>query len=260
MKKEKVIHWFFTIIAILISIFGYYSNVKQNAKINKMNFQIRSMEYKPNLVIQKEPLIEFFIPKILPEKTITTDNHIIEFFVEIDSLRLKLEVKNEGNHSARLCAVIQTDSTAGYTMLRNILLDKKLRNRQLKSAILFPDFYQNIELKNNQTKIFDEKYPIIQFPKDSEFVLHFLYLYTNDIGILYDTYYWARYSIKEVQSENDIPENIYYKTQIIINIKDAFTDTNYFYLDFIDDNISNRIYSQLESEDIFKYLKSLEIK
>ena len=120
-----------------------------------------------------------------------------------------------------------------------------------------PGFYQNIEIRPKHKKEFNETYSGIHFPKDFKFVLHYLFLYQNEVGMLFDTYYLARYQITDVKTEEDIPDSIDFRSKIFMLNNNTPTDSSYIYFQIIDDNISTRIYSKKEEKDIFKDFKKI---
>jgi hypothetical protein len=110
-------------------------------------------------------------------------------------------LKNTGNSLARVLAYIQTDSVTWKPTLRDYLLrgresDETIEGKQFEKAIeLQPGDSAQVEFRNQMDLV-----------RDPDVTLHWIVLYENEIGQLYDTYIWAAFRVTSRELFSDNPE------------------------------------------------------
>ena len=162
---------YIAMVASLVSIFSIIYTIKLGSKLNKLN-------YSPQLIVSKCQLTDF---KKLGSTTFQY------------SVKAIVTLKNIGNNNAHLMMYVSICIPVGEDFLR------KEKNKK--------DFAKNV--RDAQREYYSDKqiYPtqeIIVSPlveglnsADSIFTLHFWFVYKNDNGIIYDSYYWYSGKIME---------------------------------------------------------------
>ncbi len=245
--------------ALAFVIISFFRDCCQDRKIEELSYNYQAIEHRPKLIVVHEPVIESFELRSgeLSSSDLIADSDSIDIgqgIVDIPcvlTIRSKLKVTNRGNWLAKMCARFVCDTTSGSDNIREYLLDDKTRENRFR---LLPteDYFKLKEIAPGDTIDlgFVDK---VAFMSDGSFTVHYLMLYENEVGALYDTYYWARYQTLPVYVK---PE---YKTvdgklymRLIYN-RQSFKDL----LRLEETNPSWNTYSMEEAEDIKGFLKRL---
>jgi|ERR1035437_1349863 hypothetical protein len=162
---------YIAMVASLVSIFSIIYTIKLGSKLNKLN-------YSPQLVVSKCQLTDF---KKLGSTTFQY------------SVRAIVTLKNIGNNNAHLMMSVSICIPVGEDFLR------KEKNKK--------DFAKNVRDAPREYYSDKQIYPTQEFivsplveglnSSDSIFTLHFWFVYKNDNGIIYDSYYWYSGKITE---------------------------------------------------------------
>lgn len=164
------------------------------------------------------------------------------------SLTYTVLVKNVGTATARLVAQVLADTLTGKPALREMLTDSKAR--QALHFVATSDFYPLREIAPGDTAEFT--FPqTLSGANDSQGTFHMLLLYENDAGALYDTYYWARYSLSPMWAKGywRLGPNGY-EPEISLD-----GDTLRNALRLVDTNESSFLYSATEAREIRQYAR-----
>ncbi|MHB9030153.1 MAG: hypothetical protein ACYC9O_15410 [Candidatus Latescibacterota bacterium] len=243
---------FYDFIVIIVAIIGLIVTIRFNNKIENTTFDVNSMQYKPIIDIQEQPAIISYKPQFVKD-FLKFENRGAFVGVTIDSLRIMVKLINKGNSTAKLVAVVLSDTVSGDSYIRELLINKKARAKRVRIT-LTNSFYMAKEIRPNQVYEEEQVFERIKKPTDNQICLHILLLYINEIGTLYDTYYWSRYNIKEIFEEKDLfPYN--FVTKMEANINGKLIKSPYYVIDKADNNTSNHTYSKNESKDILDFLK-----
>jgi hypothetical protein len=106
-------------------------------------------------------------------------------------ININLKCINTGNSLAKILNTFWTDTVSGEAELRAILIDGDRRQGSMVPVSL-NGYYKTQELSAGDTINIETELSVASF-KDKTFTLHFLILYQNEAGALFDTYYWARF-------------------------------------------------------------------
>lgn len=204
------------VIAVLSGIVG----VKNISDTNKLNEELNKLNYSPQLIVTECKLSNF--------KFISYDSTIIHasFFLNID-----LKLKNIGNNNAHLMIYMPNDTTSGEDIFRKYKNRKQFRE-DIKRAV--KSYYADKSIYPTKECVIHFSNANIVYIRDSTFTIHFWLVYRNDIGTIYDTYYWYRARVNYgslVQSAS------------ILNPPTFNLDPP----TFIDDNYSFHVYDDNES-------------
>jgi hypothetical protein len=241
--------------ALIISIIGLVCDHCQNKKIEDLDYKNKALEFRPLLKIVGIPKIDSFELKSYKKvdmREFLDSSDTTERFVDIPSIltiNLKLNMVNAGNSIAAVYAEFWSDTLSGSDKIRDILLDKKLREHRLsKSPII--DYFRFKEIQPGETTDFEFSHTV-KFLEEDKFTMHFLFLYKNEAGALYDTYYWARYTTTPIVG---VPEFAVINGQLAFRMKFAKTEFTEF-LKLLDQNMASKTYPRTEAEDILDFLK-----
>lgn len=187
-------------------IFAIYSHCSQNKEIEEqsrqqsktvdsLNYRINALHFQPILKIAKNPVIESLsfeskIPKTyllsdIQDDKATSDTLAINGkYTAITEFR----VFNDGESLAKILAYVISDTLSELPIIRKYLHSDSLNAKPFVIDFL-PDFSID-ELQPGDTTSVKIRHEI-KFPKQGRFTIHILMLYENQMGILYDTYFWA---------------------------------------------------------------------
>lgn len=114
---------------------------------------------------------------------------------------LKLKLKNVGNSTAKLFAIIFAQYPNSTDTLRYIL-NGVLRNRSSTNKLI-SELEPDLEIMPQDSLI--DTFPMkIEPSSDSVFIQHLLLLYCNDAGTVFDTYCRLIFSLNEIMLETEI--------------------------------------------------------
>jgi hypothetical protein len=242
--------------ALVLAIVVFARNCSQNKRIEELYYNSKALEHRPLLEVVGNPQItsvgiageKKFATRDLLDTTQDSDRFVdIPCSLTVDT---KLCIVNSGTSLAEVYAYTWEDTLSGDARLRYRLLDRELREN---GFILSPstDYFTIQDIKPGDTSYFKLSHTA-HFVKDNAFTMHFLLLYMNEVGVLYDTYYWARYDVKPITSKlevlavNDKP----------IAIRSMIQRTELLeFLKLRDHNISWKTYSKTEAEDIIDFFE-----
>lgn len=159
----------------------------------------------------------------------------------------KLKLVNVGKARAKIYTFVLHDTSSGDPKLRELLLDKKTREKRLK-VVPNLDYFWIKEAKPDDTISFEVSHTV-GFMEGDKFTMHFLFLYQNEFKVLFDTYYWARYTYTPAiigRQYKCINGELYYRD--IYNPNELRKC-----IQFMDHNSSSKIYSREEAADILGF-------
>lgn len=243
------------IIAFLVLLFSVISTYVQQKEfaiqsnlVDSLNYKINSVTYQPTLVIKGKPKLKTFrfglvIPKKLPKiKLDAKEPPTIEVSGKYE-LKAEITIVNQGQYLADIVAVGfcgKNDSTA---VIRKLLKDSlSLKN----SSPHYFSVFEKSQLLRGDSITLKLDYTFDDVVNDKT-ILHFLILYENQAGYLYDTYYWSL--IENIPTLFE-PEIFVKDKKVMMRYKSSDYPTT---RDVFHCNITNqsyKIYNKTESEII----------
>ena len=177
-------------VALIIAVLSGIVGIKNIRDTNKLNYELNKLNYSPQLVVTECKITDFKI-----NRAATTQ------YTETAETKLK----NIGNNNAHLIVTSNAVLPTGDDYFRQYKnteeYSKETKNDAARIYYTDRQIYPNQELNgptlisgiNKEVKVtgvssIDLKEVLL--PTDSIFTLHFWFAYTNDIDIVYDTYYW----------------------------------------------------------------------
>ena len=229
-EENKVVERGLKLVPILISIVAllytfisdWHQNLKfekQNLKVDSLNYILNSLKYKPVLEFSQSPWIirpqllldSLPIPPVLVDSV--NKRLILKHGISIDSAKRYLEsvknikadsagtflihsfsfltkfyLKNTGNSKATILAYAIIDTFTEEPYLREKLLNIVHKKDSLYHFDFFPLLFNN-ELQPGSEILVEKRTSLIHL--DESIMLHILILYENEIGNIFDSYYWA---------------------------------------------------------------------
>ncbi len=240
------------LISLIFSSIALIRGCSQDKKIEELNYTSKALEFRPCLDVIGSPEIDSFelasekmpVSKLYESRSDTID---IRSFLTIHA---KLKVTNVGNSRARVYAFAWQDTLSGEPKIRELLLDKKAREKGIKVSP-FLDYFWLREVRPGDTTSFVVSHTV-RFIEKNKFTMHFLFLYENESHVLYDTYYWARYTTTPIVVKPEFVVINGQLTQHMLLDKNQLTK----YLELHEHNTSSKVYSREEAEDILRFLKT----
>lgn len=118
--------------------------------------------------------------------------------INIDSLKFtvktSIKLKNVGNALAKIYLYSLADTNSGYPELRDDFI-KMVNNKRTNFKYhydLMNEYFQNELLPGKSINIPIE-YKVRNINRQNKVNLHFYFVYENELGDVYDTYYWIVY-------------------------------------------------------------------
>ncbi len=243
MKKSNKINIGLTSLAIIISVISLVYSSSQDRKIRKIQYDLNAISYKPIINVDSIEIVSFNenFDSAVFVGGLNDSTGLINVYSNINA-KVIFYLKNSGNTNARIKAALCVDTISGDDKLRELFF-KEGAEMILDSTN--NDFYQFRQLQPNDVDIMEFETEI-KFIKNETFAIHFLIFYENDLDILYDSYYWAKFQkrtlitgmrpINEKSNDN--------KLQMVMDKQQSVS--------FIDDNIAFKTYSKIEKREFDK--------
>lgn len=246
-KFQSKINLTFQILAIIISVFALTISTCNDRKLEKINYKLSSIEYRPRLIISEPEIVKlnYIIDSIPVKKEINKDDSIADVFAKFD-LELRLKITNSGNHTAKILGWAITDTLSDSPILKSILKESNRKRKISEDTIKFS--YQLTEVRPNDFCFIRVRHTP-QFIKENKYILHVMLFYENEIGQLFDTYYWLNLKTNEIVIPNPfIFENDSLKMS-------EFAKELFRIIETQQENNFSSIYSDKEKNKIIKRMK-----
>lgn len=243
MKKSTKINIGFTGLAIIISAISLIYSSSQDKKIRKIQYELNAINYQPIIKVDSIEITSFNekIDSAVVVGELNDSTGLMNVYTRIFA-NVTFHLKNVGNTNAKIRAALCVDTISGNDKLRELFF--KDGNKIIPDSSE-NDFYTYRQLQPNDIDkmAFETE---IKFVKDEIFAIHFLIFYENDLDILYDTYYWAKFQKRTLLTRmTPIAErDKNNKPQMIINKNLS--------LKFVDNNIAYKTYSKKEKIEFDK--------
>ena len=208
-------------IAITFSTISLIRDCYQEKNIENLNFKLNAIKYQPRIKVIGDHKINrvwsdsSFNPFSIDQFfTKDSTNKILDIPIKVNfHIKSALKVTNIGNSIAKIIGKIYCDTLTPIPIIRNLLINQEFDKFEDGGA-LFPPFFQNELLPNGVDTIEIKFEQSIHFISNQKFVLHYLILYKNELGNIYDTYFWVQYELKELIFPNPfkvVKDTLFYK-------------------------------------------------
>jgi len=248
MIKKTYISNFIAGAALIVSIIVLGKDCSQDKKIDKTNYSLAQIQFKPQIKIVKTQIIgfDFHSDFYLETDEEYLSHDTIDSKAELE-LNVRFHITNIGNTPAKIFGEICTDNTSSKRFIKTILKKQEHKN---DTTPFINDYYSKIEISNGDTLEIERNFKIKQI-NDKMFTLHYLLLYRNDLNQYFDTYYWARFKCNELIFKEE-----YYPESQIVRFKAAKKDIIKM-VEFVDDMNYSDIYSNEEKIELDKFVEKL---
>ncbi|NOU19259.1 MAG: hypothetical protein HOO91_17010 [Bacteroidales bacterium] len=225
-------------LAFGLAIFSTWKSCSSENELKETNYKLTSIEYRPKLKFSNPEVIgiELSCDSLPIKKNLDFSDSIGNLPVKV-KLSIKIKGANIGNHTAKIIGCFVADTLSEVPIIRQKLNEFNSFQRQ--------HLYKDI----NPTDTFHTGIDYSpQFIINNKFCIHMLVLYENEIGQIYDTYYWIHYKANEIILPNI---QVYGFTKKVMNIykKELFRTVN-----FSGDNNYSTPYSEKEKNKIRNFL------
>lgn len=203
----------FSLITLLLLLFGSPRDWRQDASSERD----RAITIRPSIKVT-QPLriygVNSFVGQgdvrdVLQELTDKRNSSVNAEEAEsvmVNSLWVQfnasLYLQNEGQIPARIESISFYDSLYGDDFLRRFISVDSLRQKYLRSRSLSHQF-SKIELKPNESTSLEIPFNLYLGNERSR-MFHILIHYSGHTGILYDTYYWFKYTADDVLYKGNV--------------------------------------------------------
>lgn len=224
---------YITLVVGIISIVSYVQGRINSSQINNQQYELNSINYSPQLEVSCQLTniqFKYIDPNYKTYERLDTigQGPRAQFSAHID-----ISIKNIGKVTARILMLAFSDYSQGAHLYRG-----------LKSVPFVPEFFQNAnrefwpDKQINPQEVFhrnlESRYSYYTFPQ--YYTLHVWIVYKNDLGMIYDTYYWNNARI--IDSITGSQTN-----PVIVKMTKPASENNF------------RLYTRKESELITEKLK-----
>jgi hypothetical protein len=189
------------IVALLIALASLSYTIYNNSLVRRLKFENDGSKNRPLLKFEKVEKFHY----TLESNPISHDELLKQIDAgKVPNINLKLTVDpeivvtNDGSSVATVIFNAVTDKYSGLPEMRKALLSENYE--EFCTVKLLDEFYQTITLLPGKSIPFRYPHEIgnINFEKD-EFTIHYLTIYTNEIGNVYDSYFWIRFKMRPIE-------------------------------------------------------------
>jgi len=189
--------------AVMFSVISLVKSCHQDEVIGDLGYQMNSVSFQPRIIVVGKPKLIKYRMRSTPTKIAVKDilwpdstkSEPKYFMKTIDSLTFKLRIVNVGHSIGKVIGIFVGDTTSAEEMIRQKLLSGAVDRFGSKS---FSSYVQNELLPDAADTLDYELENVVHWLDDQLFTVHFLMLYENDLGHLYDTYYWAQFRFEGI--------------------------------------------------------------
>lgn len=252
MNIQEKINLGLAIIAIVVALGSLLYTIYNDYKIRKLSFDNNGLQNRPLLKFdEKLNKIHYTVQS---KNTISAEDLYkgkmskIAVTLTVDP---ELNVTNNGNSVANILCKVVTDKYSGLPEIRKILFSEN--GMESFSIKLTDDYYKTIDILPGKSKSVRLPYTIndVNFVLN-EFTIHYLIVYANEIGNVFDSYFWVRFKMDPIQARFSSDGNTF---SIQLDKEELHGAVK-----VIDTHFSTRMYSRNESRKIVKLTRSYRDK
>jgi hypothetical protein len=210
-RYQKEITTICVVGSFAFGIWQYLMVRNYQIKLDEVNHLLRAVQYEPRLKLVNSPIIspievsmKFVHP--IPVR-MTNDSQIFinsRLKVKVDTVQspvnitdviihCELKFSNLEKSKATILGIAYTDTMSFLPKIREKLF------HQDTTKFVVDYLTEPIELLPGESHSFRVNHSI-QFLENNRFLLHFMVLYANEIGNIYDTYVWVPYQYHQIDT------------------------------------------------------------
>ncbi len=240
--------WFALPISILTAFYTCRSS-------NQVGDELRSFQHRPILTVHGVPMLDSVSFAMRPGPIATTPDSGLLMDCRL-RVATRMVLVNTSAVEARLVMTTCNDTMSGGARLRSALLNQKERDHlfDIRPA---GDFYDasHIMPGDSVTLSFSRE---IAFGQDTLLTMHYLILYANPLGDVYDTYFWTRYRTGRVplipgpmRSAKTSDGRAIQVVPIMVSRRDVMAHL----LEVIDTHEDHFIYNRAEGKAVMQWMR-----
>jgi len=180
-------------IPIMLTVADMVWGMYRDGRIAALSEQVNSVTYQPLVyVVGSAGVDSIGMDTPLVEVALNTGQPI-SMRPGTLTISSTLRLTNRGSSVARIVGIAVADTMAGFPVIRTRILSSALGSDDTQ-VFAWNRFYDPPQILpgDSTTLSFAHEIPA---PLDTCATLHYLILYKNALGQLYDTYFWGRYSV-----------------------------------------------------------------
>lgn len=242
MKFRKIsLSTIISLLALLLAGISTFRSCSNEEEIEKNNYEIKSLEYRPKLKLSEPKILSIELESDSIKSQDSTDT--VGLFYSKLHLKLQIKITNIGNNNGKIVGYVIADTISKERILKDFIVDKSRYDNNSTNSLKLPYLYKEL----NPIDSFNVELDYTpQFILSNKFIIHILLLYENDIGQLFDTYYWLEYNTNDIIIPNPA---LYSDNKLMLN---SISKSIFSSIKFIDENNFSSIYSENEKNEILK--------
>jgi len=248
MEKQKLSKPVWSVIAIFISLVSLSYTAYNDYKIKNISFDSEGLQNRPliefenkiDIIHYKYETKEPVSAKDLYQKKLTNLNVVLTIDPE-------LTVINKGVTVAKILCEVVTDQYSGLPEIRKKILSDKIWKsfREVKRT---DEFYKTKDILPGKSLPIRLPCTLKHINFDlNECTIHYLIIYSNEIGNIYDSYFWVRFKMEPFEMHYSTNGNLlrlqFEKEKVAGSVK------------VVDTHFSTFMYSRQESKRITEIVK-----
>lgn len=225
------------IFSLVISLISLAKDWSQSKQIDRIDFHSRGQMNRPLIEISQPEKIHYTLEVLAPGQ-LQSGRHL-KCRLTVDP---ELSVTNQGTSVARIMAFAVTDKYSGHARLRSMLLKGRLsQNLRIEAS---DGFYRVKHMTSGDMRSMRMPHTITDFEAtNNEFVIHYLVLYENEVGNVFDSYRWVRFRADPIPANFTVQDHL-----STIEISKEALDGKF---RVIDTDFSTYMYTKSESHIIY---------
>jgi hypothetical protein len=185
---------FITVVSVVFNRIDHADLVSSQEKLRNSEYLIQSIQYAPRLKLTNLPVISPVhiqmksqnIPREALKDNSPTNPLIIETSITEIRVYCQLKFTNLQTSKATIISYAYADTTDYQARIRETMLAGDTSSAKV-AYIKEP-----VELLQGDSQSFKVEH-VINFMAQNQFILHFMVLYRNELGQMFDTYVWVAY-------------------------------------------------------------------
>jgi hypothetical protein len=243
---------------LLVAIIALWRSCATESEVKSIEYVNKSIEYRPRIKFFKDPTLKgiFLVPPVDPSQ-INPGLYFMKFVIYFE---------NVGNCKAIIDWRIGTDTASGTDYIRTSILNKDFFFMKTYGMNQYSTFNSMKELEINEKDSAILNLRISDEVNDTV-IFHILFLYNNELGNVFDSYYWVRFLMRppfqiSFSLDTIVPPNggTFHVDQYQINGVDQVINNKGDNVKFIDYRSTSMLYSKDEAQQIMTNIEHAKNK
>lgn len=225
-----------------------FSATQHGSELQSVQYSLKAMELAPSLIPNRRPKIVSVFPRVNKVNNVDSNKKKgDDVYIGLGAFKTAVEFTNAGKTPAYIVGILTADYSDGDAKIRKDILNDT--SQYLLEAHLFPDFWK-------AEQIIPGASVTLNFEMDAEnirneqFTRHYLVLYKNAAGMLYDTYYWSTFGMQRVPCTKAKSSHDFFLDLLVRHANSKIFQQVCFAIDVVDSNVATYVYSEDEANRV----------